>query len=222
MLYSKDKGWLFIHVPKNAGTSVQANYSQMHYDHRGLSEEDRVKAREEYHLDRFFIGEQTEHNKWPFFKKTAQEKGLSPVGLLRNPWARCLSIYLFSLNQAHKELGQEWANYDHPILTRQGFKGSWMPGGYFVDGHASHVEYNDSTQRAWAYEDDQFSWLNGEGKWFRVEDQMQEFCLELGLPMPGIINTTKHLHYRRYYDDELAERIGDMFARDIVLGGYKF
>lgn len=222
MLFDQKKGWVFIHVPKNAGTSVQADYTQMGFDERGLTEEQRTKAREEQGLDRFFIKGDTEHNKWSFFKNKPVAKDLSPVALLRNPWDRCLSIYVFSLERAKKELGKDWADYDHPILTRQGFKASWMHGGYFVDKHARNIEYNAGTGRAWAYEDDQFSWLGGEGKWFRMEDQMQDFCNHTGLPQPKKLNTTKRNDYREYYDDELAERISHLFARDITLGGYSF
>ena len=222
MLFSSKKGWLFIHVPKNAGTSLQANYSKMKYDHRDLPKDRKVENRRLAEVEYASPKGDVNHNKWSYFRKEDNFKNLKPLGILRNPWDRCLSIYAFSLQKAQEQLGQEWANYDHPLLIKQGFKNAWMPGGYFVDGHADDVNFNKETGRSWSYGDDQYSWLDGEGEWYRIEDQLGEFCKYTGLENPPRLNTSKRLDYRSYYDDELAEQISILFARDIKIGGYKF
>ena len=222
MLYKPDE-WVFVHVPKNAGTSVQGDYTEMFFDNRGRGAEQRIKARKDQGVHRYFIEGETEHNKWNYWKDKPNVQDCSPVALLRNPWDRCLSIFIFSLERARKDVNEKWAGYDHPLLIRQGFKSSWMPGGYFVDGHAKHTEYNADTGRAWSFADEQFSWLGGEGKWFRLEDQMEGFYKHTGLPPPSErLNATKRGGYQAYYDSELAERIGELFARDIKVGGYVF
>jgi hypothetical protein len=223
MLYSEQNKWMFIHVPKNAGTSLQANYTDMGYDDRGLlSFDSRLENRVKAKVEHYFPKGDVVHNKWSYFKNNSKFEGFTPIALLRNPWDRALSIYTFSLERAKKELGSEWANYDHPILVNQGFKRAWMEGGYFVDNHAKSTEYNEETKRAWSYNEDQYSWLQGEGQWFRLEDQLEEICKFTGLENPPKLNTSKRLDYRLYYDDELAERIAKLFARDIELGGYSF
>jgi len=218
MLYSKSKGWYFVHVPKNAGTAVLWPF---HREVKSEREREEVIAnRRNAKLESFASGHH--HNKAAFWSRFAELKDLEPVALLRNPWDRALSIYTYNVKYAAKNLNEDWAKTDHGRLIKEGFKQSWMPGGFFVDGHGAEVEYNEKSQRYWAQDDDQFSWLDGKGKWFRVEDQMEEFCLYTGLPFPQRINTTARGDYRDYYDDELVERIGDLFARDIAFGGYKF
>lgn len=222
MLFSPKDKWMFIHVPKNAGTSLQANYTCMGYDDRNKSSESRLSNREKAKVEHYFPNGDVVHNKWSYFKHDSKFQEFTPIALLRNPWDRALSIYTFSLERAKKELGSEWANYDHPLLIKQGFKTAWMEGGYFVDDHAKSTEYNKETGRAWAYGEDQYSWLDGEGRWFRLEDQLDEICHFTGLDYPPRLNTSKRLDYRLYYDDELAERIANLFARDVKLGAYKF
>jgi len=215
MLYSKVNTWAFVHVPKNAGTSVEAPF--LRYSNPNFESE-----RSHYQVDAFEVKPQAHHNKWNYWSERPEVKGLTPVALLRNPWDRALSIYTYNLKNASKNLDQDWGRIDHGILTKQGFKESWMDGGFFVDGHGRQFEYNEETGRAWGQDDDQYSWLEGEGKWFRIEDQWDNFCSFTKLPQPKKINTTKRGDYRNYYDDELAERIATLFARDVELGGYKF
>ena len=214
MLYNKDKQWAFVHVPKNAGTSIEFPFHE-------YSNPDFKNAKREKGVS-ILPGGEAHHNKWSFWSKFDEVKNLIPIALLRNPWDRCLSLYTFNLKESAKNLKEDWAKTDHGRLIKEGFKQSWMPGGFFVDGHGNEVEYNLQTRRAWAQDEDQYSWLDGKGKWFRMEDQMEQFCLYTGLAYPDRVNTTARGDYRNYYDDELAERIGDLFARDVALGGYKF
>ena len=163
---------------------------------------------------------ETWHNKSNYWLAQAGLTDLTPVAILRNPWARALSLYLFCLEQSsEKILEQSWI---HQQLIRQGFKGSWMPGGYFVNGHGRSIEYDAKTGRAWAQDDTQASWLHQKTKYFRLEDQLQEACDFMGIDGPSKANTTTHSQYRDYYDDELKERIATLFAEDIKLGGYIF
>jgi len=204
MLYSSQKEWYFIHVPKNAGTSiVRPNRSNPICECLEPNAE-------------------VYHNKNDYWSQYEVTKNLTPVAILRNPWDRALSIYTYNLKQTGKNLSQDWAKIDHGRLIYEGFKRSWMPGGFFVDGHGREVEYSKESGRAWGQDDDQYSWLDGKGKWFRMEDQMNDFCQFTGLPIPEKLNTTTRSHYRNYYDKELQSRIADLFARDIELGGYKF
>lgn len=220
MLYSKEKNWVFIHVPKNAGTSFKAMFTPCPYGDE-ISVEDKIANREQYNIKRLFLKEyDAEHNKWEFWKKTFD--GFTPIAFLRNPWARALSVYAYSLQHAQKNLLEEWGFLDHARLTREGFKKSWMEGGFFVDGHAAHLEKNQETFRNWSFADQQASWLNGAGVWFRMEDQQKEFTRFTGTPKLPNLNTSTKSNYRLYYDQELIERIRTLFAEDIELGKYQF
>lgn len=218
MLYSKKKKWFFVHVPKNAGTAILYPF------HREVfSEEERkevVSNRNEYDL-LTLVGHH-HHNKASYWLQYEELKSLVPVALLRNPWDRALSMYTYNIKETARNLDKEWGKLDHGRLVREGFKRAWMPGGFFVDKHGRKVEYNKETGRAWGQDEDQYSWLDGKGVWFRMEDEMDKFLDYTGLPKPKVINTTVRGDYRNYYDDELKKVIGDLFKRDVELGGYKF
>lgn len=61
----------------------------------------------------------------------------------------------------------------------------------------------------------------------RVEHMQRDYdhiCARLGLPSTplGRVNASQHRPYTSYYDDELHELVGAMYARDIALFGYQF
>ena len=215
MLYNKDKKWAFVHVPKNAGTAVEYPFTK-------YSNADFMKARKTKGVEILHKGSATHHNKWSFWSHFDEVKTLTPVALLRNPWDRCLSLYTFNIKDSARNLDKEWGRIDHSRLIKEGFKRAWMPGGFFVDKHGLPFEFDSRTGRAWSQDEDQSSWLEGIGRWFRIEDQMDDFSKFTGLDKPQRVNTTKRGAYQRYYDDELRHRIDHLFHRDIELGGYKF
>lgn len=215
MLYSEKEKWAFVHVPKNAGTAVEYPFTK-------FSNDDFINARKKKSVKILNKSAPTHHNKWSYWSQFEELKHLTPIAILRNPWDRALSMYTYNLKNSAKNLSEEWGKEDHARLIKEGFKRSWMSGGFFVDGHGKEFEYNKETGRAWGQDDDQYSWLDGKGKWFKLEDGWDEFCSFTKLSVPKKINTTDRGNYRKYYDDQLAERIGTLFARDVELGGYKF
>jgi hypothetical protein len=220
MLYSKTKKWVFIHVPKNAGTSFKALFAKcLHAE--GISQEQQKQNKKKFGVQGLYQANfDTEHNKWVYWQNVFVN--FTPVAFLRNPWARALSIYTYSLQHAQNNLLEEWGFLDHARLTREGFKGSWMEGGFFVDGHAAQIEINKKTLRGWSFKDAQASWLNGAGQWFRMEDQQKQFSAYTGTPELPVMNTSTKSNYRLYYDQELIERIRTLFAADVELGQYTF
>lgn len=227
MIYSKENKWYFIHVPKNAGSAILRKYVRLTKLVGGNAEfkwKDLQENKDELNLGVLEQNDHNNHNKASYWAWSEQTNGLHPLGILRNPWGRALSIYLFQLKITSKNLGEDWADIDHPILTRQGFKTSWMEGGFFVDGHARNIEFNEKTGRNWAFDDDQYSWLEGveDAKWFRLEDQLDDFLQYTGLEKPKHYNVTSKTDYKKYYDDELIERIGTIYKRDVELGNYEF
>ena len=159
MLYNDSEKWAFVHVPKNAGTAITLIADKIRRKNKA------IKWME--------MGNFAHHNKWSYWSKIPEffkdyTQRFAPI--LRNPWDRALSIYTYNLKNTAKNLTQEWGKEDHARLIKEGFKRSWMPGGFFVDNYGKEFEYNKQTGRAWGQDDDQFSWLDGEGKWFRLED----------------------------------------------------
>jgi len=211
MIYSKEGNWAFVHVPKNAGTSFVKPLRN-------------PKIRKALGVEFLEKGHSLHHNKWSWWSQFDEVKSLTPMAICRNPWSRALSMYLYNIKNAVANIEEEWARLDHARLSLDGFKRSWMPGGFFVDKHGIDFEYDKNTGRAWAQSDNQCSWLDGSSKkkWFRLEDGLNDFCKFTKLPKPEVLNATVKVNYRDYYDDELVERIGTLFAKDAKLGGYSF
>jgi hypothetical protein len=221
MLYSKTRKWVFIHVPKNAGTSFKSLFIPTQHGESKVTEE-MISVSKTYKVDKYWADKQhdPEHNKWSYWRNVFV--GYTPVAFLRNPWARALSTYLYSVQHAKKHIKEEWGWIDHARLTQEGFKRSWMHGGFFVDDHALEHEYNDKTKRFWSFKDTQASWLHGAGVWFRMEDQQNDFSAYTGTPKLPMLNTTTKTNYKFYFDDELKNEIARRFAVDIELGNYIF
>jgi hypothetical protein len=207
MIY-KPNEWAFVHVPKNAGTSFV----------RPLRN---PKRRKELGLELLDKGPSLHHNKWDWWSRFDEVKDLTPVGICRNPWSRALSMYLYNIKNAAANIEEEWGRFDHARLSREGFKRSWMPDGFFVDKHGIDFEYDKNTGRAWAQDEPQTSWLPDDGVWFRMEDQLEDFEKYVGYEMPEKLNTTPHARHLDYYDSELIERIGELFAADVEKFGYE-
>jgi hypothetical protein len=224
MIYNEFDGWCFIHIPKNAGSSV--NNASFYGRNKALSNLGNIFPQEN-HVTRIQSKSDVRHNKWHYWRDEIP-KGLRPIAIIRNPWARCVSIYLYNLKLAHRMSDQGWAQEDHPRLSYEGFRNSWMPGGFFVDGHAEEIEYSDSTGRAWSQSDQQISWLsvNGTivGDFYKLEDEMPELCSRLNIQEMPWVNKTTEFDYEKYYqnDEILINRISELFKDDIKFGKYEF
>lgn len=206
MYYSDKENWAFIHIPKNAGTSFIAmamagrgKHSRPLFHGRGLGS--------------------PHHNKYAFFEAEGMIGGRDVFAFVRNPWSRALSLYLFTIKHCLD------ANVSHHArLVMEGFKNSWMDGGFFLK-EARDVD----TLRKWKNSDTQVSWLrNGAGEiaadWYKIEEDMpkveERFGCDMNCKAPR--TATSHGDYRKYYDDELRERIGELFKEDVEAFKYEF
>lgn len=207
-------------MPKNAGTSFKSLFTKcLHTE--GISQEQQKQNKKKFGVQGIYqAGFDTEHNKWAYWQNVFVD--FTPVAFLRNPWARALSTYLYSLQHSKKNIAEEWGWLDHARLTQEGFKRSWMEGGFFVDDHAKQFEQNKTTLRNWRFKDTQASWLDGAGVWFRMEDQQNDFAAYTGTPEMQTMNATTKAKYQLYFDEELKKEIARRFAEDVDLGKYTF
>lgn len=71
MLYSKQNNWAFVHVPKNAGTSVEAPFTK-------LSKFNFREERLHFSVNVLNLKPETHHNKWNYWSERPEVKGLTP------------------------------------------------------------------------------------------------------------------------------------------------
>ena len=206
MYYSDKENWAFIHIPKNAGTSFISHSMQ-----------GRGKHSRPLFLDR---GDGSpHHNKYAFFEEEGLLDGKEVFSFVRNPWSRALSLYLFTIKHC-----QDHNHTHHAELTHEGFKNSWMEGGFFMKEN----KHTDNL-RKWLNRDTQISWLRNKNgvisaDWYRMEDQLDLVEKKYSCSMDVKIErtATSHGHYSIYYDDELKKRIASLYAEDIEIFGYTF
>ena len=211
----KPNEWMFTHIPKNGGTSFA-----------GYLKRQKMVARTKYGIEFIDVGFNRIHNQPNELKKVFKElRGCTPVCLARNPWARCLSLYMFNIEAAvrPKNIDQIWSKTVHCRLIREGFKGTWMPGGHFREDVNMQNGINYNPNRTWREDDPQHSWMPDGTKTFKLETQLNDFYDFVGVPKPQEIkNISKHHDYHLYYDDELRDEIAKLYAKDIEMFDYTF
>ncbi len=64
------------------------------------------------------------------------------------------------------------------------------------------------------------------GRYERLQDDWAHICAQLNIPMTQLPHkrqaTDRGKDYRSYYSDDLAEKVGQYFQRDVQLLGYRF
>lgn len=211
----KPNEWFFVHIPKNGGTSFAGEIKRNanHYKRLGV------------HLLTIDFNEL--HNQADVMQEKYKEilATCTPVCLTRNPWSRCLSLFIFNSEAAVRPLNirEEWAMSVHSRLTREGFKTSWMPNGHFRDEENMQEGIKNNPNRTWVENSPQHGWMNSHTVHFKLENELKEFYEYLGIPtITTHRNKSGHHDYHMYYDDELREEIGKLYKKDIEMFDYTF
>jgi len=129
-------------------------------------------------------------------------------GFTRNPWDRMVSLYSFILQR-------NWPNGDHNKVRELGFKKSLLERKL---GDFSHPRDGQN---------DSLLWLNRCDYVGRFETLQEDFntvsdLIGIERRTIGVMNKSKHAHYRKYYDDESADFIKKIHKGTIKKSGYEF
>lgn len=214
VIYRPDE-WFFVHIPKNGGTSFASHAKKFRENYKKLG----------VHL--LYIDFNELHNQADILQEKYKEVliNCTPVCLTRNPWSRCLSLYMFNLQAAVRPLNirEEWAMHVHSRLSREGFKKAWMPEGHFRDEDNMQEGIRNNPNRTWVENSPQHGWMNPFTKHFKLESELKDFYDYLDIPpLKRHINKSGHHDYHLYYDDELREEIGKLYEKDIEMFNYTF
>ena len=204
MISIKNK-FLFIHVPKTGGNSVQNvlhHYSDDKITYKGAE----IEEPDSVNLERFGVAyKDTSLSKHSTLDEYRQVFGheldrLYKFSIIRNPWDRCISYY-FSPHRG----SVEWDKNDFIQLVINEI----FPMRYFLSLKA----------------DDDFS-LNID-RLIQFESLSKHFnevaerlkIKQITLPHK---NKSNKKHYSHYYDKELIDLIHDKFHEDVALGCYEY
>jgi hypothetical protein len=205
---------IFVHIPRSGGTSIEETLEIEHTDYK-------VENRDIMHgwihsedLKAYgFVSPALQHLSVNDLRRILPDEAFSnyfKFAIVRNPWDRMLSQYLFEglFQQSTKERE-----------TRKEF---------------SFDEFDDYIRGLSAFlMQEQYQFITDEkgeclvdfiGRFENLADDFQTICKRMGISERYLphINTSKHTHYSAYYTEEIKQRVQELFAKDIEMFGYQF
>jgi hypothetical protein len=200
-MISFQKQFLFVHIPKTAGNSIQSVL-------RDYSEDEIVALRgEQDGIERFGLRNPKynikKHSTLADYKAAlgeAQFDGLYKFTCVRNPWDRLVSYYF----RPTRDL-MSW--------NRKEFKKMILN----VFSVADYLRLAEG-------EEDPFGNVDYVIRFENLVDDFRAVCAALGISPTTLpqYNRSSREHYAKYYDDELRELVRKRFAPEIERFGYTF
>jgi Sulfotransferase family len=200
-MISLQKGFLFVHIPKTAGNSIQSVL-------RDYSEDELVALRSEQDgVERFGLRNPNykikKHSTLAEYRAALGEKAfgnLYKFTCIRNPWDRMISFYFTPTQRT-----QTWDRKKfRKIISRT------LP-------IADYLRLNTGR-------DDPFANVNYIMRFENLADDFRTVCAALDIS-PGTLpryNRSNREHYSKYYDEELRELVRTRFAAEIERFSYTF
>ena len=200
-MISLQKRFLFVHIPKTAGNSIQSVL-------RDYSEDELVALRSEQDgVERFGLRNSKykikKHSTLVEYREVLgneQFRSLYKFACVRNPWDRMVSYY-FTPTQSP----ETW--------NRKKFRG-------IISKAVSIADY----LRLGPGEEDPFANVDYVMRFENLADDFPTVCAALDISPTTLpqYNRSNREHYSKYYDDELRELVRDRFAAEIEHFGYVF
>lgn len=211
MLLSLQKKFIFIHIPKTAGTSIMLALRPWSLPQAKKSQWRRLLS----HLP---VKEAVDKAFFRQHVKAARLRQKLPDGIydsaykfavVRNPFDLVVSTYHFRRKVPTTRRHQQVLNWDFPTFVR-------------------YLEHRARLQRI-----DQTSWLTDRSgelivdevlRFESLADGFNQLMAKLDIPdaMLPKVNTTVHDTYSAYYDDASKAIVQRIYARDFERWGYSF
>ena len=200
-MISFQKCFLFVHIPKTAGNSIQSVL-------RDYSEDQLVALRKEQDgIERFGLRNPKykirKHSTLREYRQALSDEqfhNLYKFTCVRNPWDRMVSYY-FTPTQ------------DPETWNREKFRG-------IISKAVSVADY----LRLDEGEEDPFANVDSIMRFENLTDDFRTVCGRLDISPPTLpqYNRSTRERYSKYYDDELRELVCARFAAEIERFGYTF
>jgi Sulfotransferase family len=200
-MISFQKRFLFVHIPKTAGNSIQSVL-------RDYSEDELVALRSEQDgIERFGLRNPKykikKHSTLAEYRAALGEdefRNLYKFTCVRNPWDRMVSYYFTPT--------QNTAAWDRKKFRKTISK---------VLSVADYLRLDKGDKDPFGNADSIIRFEN-------LADDFRAVCAALGISPTTLprYNRSKREHYSRYYDDELRELVFARFAAEIERFGYTF
>jgi len=180
--------WAFCHIPKNGGTNFV--------------------MRSPYEMDKT-LNNMSRHNLPSYFN----DVDVPWIAIIRNPYSRYLSWYLFATKRSIElKLPHVW-NYTFEEFVKLDL---------FKQPETSADKFISSKGGNWHRWWPQHYWTDHGIKTFKLETDLEEMEFYVGFRFSDTKhNSTEHEDWQQYYTDELKEIVYDRFRVDFDTYGYE-
>lgn len=215
-MISENYHCIFVHIPKTAGQSVEHFFLALH----GLSWQERASLLLRRNPDPKFGPERLAHLKATEYVDCGhipdeKFRKFFKFSFVRNPWDKLVSVYRYK-------------GFDKNFSFKE-FVTSRLPAKDNYSGTYRHV----TPQHEFLCNANGELLVDFVGKFENLQSDFDLVCSKLGISsslLPHVNSSEKkkpfesraRAHYTSYYDDELRETVGEIYARDISLFNYKF
>ena len=219
--------YIFVHIPKNGGTSFGTMMEVYPGDRRvenrdllvgPISSED-LKAHG-------FLSPVLDHLTAKQLLEIIPEQTFSnyfKFAIVRNPWDRMLSQYLFGVKyfgyaeqgETNRESGL--ADFLNSIADPQSEKRLAN-----ISDHG--LSFSRQTQLSFIADENDDLLVDFVARFENLENDFLVIRDRAGFATKNLpyLNATKHAHYSEYYNEESKHIVEELFARDIDFFGYRF
>lgn len=209
MLISHKHKFIFFHIPKTGGTSVELKLTAF-ADISAINQKESVYW---HHTEPQDLKKHFESQSWhwnEYFK----------FAVVRNPWAFCLSIWTYAHHCKKQWEGMDTSNFPDPAWVRA------------VNNITSNKNYSDFCLKAYK-KDIQYDFLHDSSgncmvdyvcKLENVQQDIDHVCSLLDLPAQKIPheNASNKQNYRSYYNEQSRDFIAQLCKNTINKFNYKF
>jgi hypothetical protein len=209
MIGWKPRPFIFVHIPKSAGTSIEKALIPVvsqHQDFKDLSEDERTK---------FWLpgNKGLQHLKLRRYQQHYKLEKYFKFAFVRNPWDRAISQIEYLRTRAHAGILAKGTFKERLQVYCSTKRIIWGQ-----DLGACQLDYlKDASGKLR---------MNFIGRFETLTADFENICILLGINQPlklqHIFNSNRSLHYSEFYDDESYTWVKQRFSKDIDCFGYKF
>ena len=201
MISHKHK-FIFIHIPKCGGTSIEKFFNSKISDYR---KHDTLGM---------------------ILNQNVETENYFKFSIVRNPFDVTVSMYNYLWNSEYK-----WPvlwRKKNKEFARLNFK-QWVTHRYFKTPTIHSVSVakdggsNPSFLSFFSTKSKRFD-MDFIGRFENLQEDFNIICNKIGIPQQQLPheNATNHKHYTEYYDDETKSIVSEKYAKDIEYFGYEF
>ena len=219
MLIDTTKKFIFIHIPKTAGTSIRETLKMSCDDYLEELDNDLEKRLFRKSLFRHRRLRVIMNSKYSIDKNF---KDYYKFAFVRNPWDRTVSKFHY-----YKDYGDKIIKAI-PNLTEK--MSIYMKCSFdeFVSLHSPQYR-----SKYWNLQHNQMDYIVDSkqkvdvdfiGRYENLQNDYDTICNTIGIPKIQLSHNNKsnHKHYSEYYTEETKAIIGRVFKKDIKVFGYEF